>query len=731
MINEANAIFGDATHSYTRATVPLGSFDVRSTALAKLNSGNGNFQTVIENSICFTATGVKSKVHTSPGYADYRGCNAELITPSGRIDLDKLEKAIGTNKGIDAANQRNFITALKTANTNDSHHAILLNMCQSYVNAVFKDHTRQTRDNIGANHYDAKGRAATYLNPGADGNPNRINLAAANDQTELLVKYYRDSHVIAGEVENAGSFGRTTVPLGPPNDTDPSGGDGDRPADYNPANIANADHSNVVYIEWLGPRANTFYYLHVGGRTDADDTWANYLYNVPGLAVNRFVFRWNAGTHNAEADYAAPDEVEWDNPDIIWAYIISYVKLNHLESTLANVHEIVCRTTFYPEAASAEGFSYRKAGLDIYIPEPAYFRGKFDHVLRGEPFGLNKVGIELSFLDQTTAMKDIIMGGLLNYTSLVGLWALYFEYSQHYNQLSVAYAQCIAQYPQLAQPHEQMAFAVGAVTGRDPNTMFEVGIGVTFNFYDYMEGMLTPYVRPSYDGANVDDFNIQGNQLDTVGTLHCPVSPCLLYGKLNGILTGTSHLAPSFEYNAMHPDQVLDFPTVLKLTNAMRLFGRDVTLKQTTGDQSEVTPWSPAHMVGIQPFSIDYSPDYNTQYLVVGSDQRENYGARVPGLIDMMHNGNISFSIDTRSIQFGMAMSGRHSAATVYRRNRSIPQINIKVSAGGMVNAKLAPMAPQNSAGPAQGPQDFGDDQQPQPEIPPAAVAVPPDEDQP
>uniref|UniRef100_A0A2V0RNR3 Major capsid protein n=1 Tax=viral metagenome TaxID=1070528 RepID=A0A2V0RNR3_9ZZZZ len=721
MQNEANAIFGDATSGYTRSAATLGSYDVSSTTVAKLESGNSKFETSINSSVTFTATGINVTLEKAGGYADYRGINTELISTAGRVDIEKLKKVIGTNKGIDAANQRNYIQSLDSANTSDSHHAIILTMLQSYINAAIRDSTEQTRQNIGPG-YDASGRQGTYLNPGGDLGRNTINLGQNAGTTSLLLKDYRDSHVIMSSEDDGPCFKRVSQPIGPPNDLNPSGDGDDRPAEHNPANLGAADHSNVIFIPWLGPKANTFYLLHAAGRQNADGSNANYMYNTPGIAINRFVFRWDNGTHNDAGDYADPDEVDWTQPDTMWAYIIAYVKLNRVEHTLAHVHEIIARTTFYPESASAEGWTYKSAGLNVFIPAPAYFRGKYEPLLKGEPFKLDAVGMELTFLDQTTALKEIMVGGLINYTSLIGLWSIFFEYTLHYNDLNVAYAHCNAQYPMLAEPHSQMAFGVGALTGRDPLTLFEPGIGVTYNMRQYMMGGLYPYVRPSSKTSDLSDFVIEDLRLNTEGVFHCPVSPCLIYGKAADMLTGCAHCTDGFKMSELHADITLDFKDALRLTNAYRLFGRDVTLMQTSGPQEEFTPWSPAHMVGIQPNSIAHDATFNTQYIVVGSSQRENYGARVSGVEDGLHSGKIELSINVTSIKFNMAISARHSAHTIYRKNRPLPNIAIKVVAGGVISAKIAAVPNTKQKPVDAGTQDFGQGEQQQPGIPQQAL---------
>jgi hypothetical protein len=650
------------------------------------------------------------------GFADYRGLNSELLDPNGRPDLEKLKKVIGTNKGIDAANQRNFIQSVDTANTADAHHAIVTNMYQSYLSAAFRDSTVQTRANVGS-YYTAKGRQEVYLNPGDEANRNRISLDQNAGTFFLLNKNYRDSHVIFSNEDGGTTFNRVEVNIGPPNDNDPSAEGDDRPADFTAANFGAADHTNVIYIPWLGPRGNTFYALHAAGRNNAEDQAASYLFNVPGVMVNRYVFRWDNGTHNSQADYSAPADVEWRDPGQIWAYLIAYVKLNRIESQFAIVHEIISRTTFYPEAASAEGATYKSSKLTVTLPAPAYFRGKYEPLLKGEPYKTNANGIDLTFSDQTTALKEVIAAGLLNYTSIMGIWATAFEYTLSYESYSIAYAQVISTYPQLTSPHEQMAFGVGAITGRDPYTMFEAGIGVSWDLQDYMIGGLRPWVRESYPDANVDDFVIDGNRLDTSSTFHLPVSPCLLYGKLNGLLSGISHVTDGFTLDGLHADTTLDYNDALKVTNAYRIFGQNITLQQTSGAQDQFSPWSPTHMIGIQPDSIAFDPTYNTHYILIDSVQRENYGKVITGAVDAMHSGKISFAINTTSIKFGMALSGRHAMATIYRKQRTIPNINIRVVAGGQVPVKLAPM-PRMHNQPVDQNQGFGEDGQPQPQIP-------------
>jgi hypothetical protein len=331
-------------------------------------------------------------------------------------------------------------------------------------------------------------------------------------------------------------------------------------------------------------------------------------------------------------------------------------------------------------------------------------------------------GVELTFLDQTTALKEVMTGGLINYTSLLGLWAVFYEYTLTNRNVDVAYDHCKAEYRQLAEPHAQMAFAVGALTGRDPMTLFEANIGVMYNIGAYMRGGLHPWVRPSTDKADVEGFDIQGQRLNTVGTFHAPVSPSLLYGKVADILTGVAHCTDGFKMTGLYADTVFNYKSALRIANAFRLFGRDVTLKATTGTQGEITPWSPAHMVGIQPDSITHDALYNTEYIVVGSTQRERYGNGISGVVDALHSGTIEFTIMVTSITFGMAISSRHASSTVYRHNHTMPRIDIKVVAGGVIGAKVAPVERPRPEAPLNSEQDFTRQEQPQPEIPQRAM---------
>jgi hypothetical protein len=597
-------------------------------------------------------------------------------------------------------------------------------MYQSYLAASIREGTAQSRANLGDS-YSAAGRQPTYLNPGTAANRNTISLVQNVNDVSYLVKNYRDSHVIMSDDQDGMTFRTVTVAAGPPNGNDPSGDNGDRPANFSAGNLGAADHTHVVYIPWLGAQANTFYYLHVLGRDDGDAHPANFMFNIPGVNLTRFVFRWDAGEHNGPADYAPPNDVGWTSPDTIWSYIIAYVKLNRVESTFAHVHEVMCRTCFYPEAASAEGWTYKKAGLDVYLPEPAYYRGKYEPLLKGEPYSSTAIGVELTFLDQLTAFKEVITGGLINYTSLLGLWATFYEYTLHYQDMNVAYTHCNADYTQLSEPHAQMAFAVGALTGRDPMTMFEPNIGVKFDIRTYMLGGLHSWVRESTTGADVTGFDIQDHRLNTVGSFHAPVSPSLLYGKVASVLTGTAHCTDGFKMADLNADTLFDYESALRIVNAYRLFGIDVTLKETTGEQNEFTPWSPAHTVGIQPNSIAHDARLNTQYIVIGSSQRERYNTRVSDVQDALHSGTIEFSVMVTSIKFKMALSARHAASTIYRKTRNLPRINIKVSAGGTVAAKLEPIERPRPEAPIAGEQDFGHAGQQQPEIPQQAIAGP------
>jgi len=220
----------------------------------------------------------------------------------------------------------------------------------------------------------------------------------------------------------------------------------------------------------------------------------------------------------------------------------------------------------------------------------------------------------------------------------------------------------------------------------------------------------------------VSGFNINGHQLSTVGKFHAPVSPSLFYGKVTDILTGTAHCTDGFKMTGLDLHTAFDYKSALQITNAYRLFGRDVTLKETTGGQREITPWSPAHTVGIQPNSITHDALLNTHYIMVHSRQRESYGTRVSGVIDALHSGTIEFTVTVTSIEFGMAISSRHAASTVYRKNRVLPQINIKVRAGGIVGATIAPVERPRPEAPASGEQDFVEPEQQQPEIPQRAL---------
>jgi hypothetical protein len=718
MLNAATDSKNGFVSKHAEECTVLGAYDLAADLTVRVESGGAVNNATTRGSVTFTATGMSANVETISNYTDARGLDASLLTTEGVLDKAKLKTVVSKGKGVNSAAMQDFYNHIDSMSTSDSSTALVLCMLQSYSLAAVGSATQQVYDNS-KKQYTATGRHPAYLNADGGADRNTIDLANPDGGVKLLVKEYRDTHVRVTATEGGATFSTVDIGYGPPNDTDPSGPDGNRPQTYVAGSVHNADHTNVPVIPWAGPEANTFYLLHFLGRDNAGASPANFLFDVPGVRVDRLAFRWSDGIdHNGAADYAAPGDVPWNDPEWIYARIASYVTTSRCEHDLSTGLELVGRTCFYPEGGTAEGHTYKKYPLHVHVPAPAYIRGKYKELLGGVPYKSNKEAVELIIQDSRTIYRNIVAGGYLNYCSLAGLWGIYWEHTLSHRSKSVATSFAESDNPPMLDPEHQMNYGYGVLFGENQQSRTPGGIGVTYDMRAYIIGGKHSFVVAEPDG-DTEDFHIEGLQLVTTETAHCPVGLLLLYGKVADTFAGFKHLRASISFTGLNADSVLTIEEALSVANIYRLFGFEITFRQTNGGQEAFAPWSAIHSHALQPDSIAFDPKYQTHYIVENEELRVNYGSRTPGLLSAMHNGELTYTVSQHHLRNMMPLSSKVAIATQYRVTRKAATPTIRVIAAGTVaQASQAAAPPRN----APDPQGFGDDGERQVEVPPPAL---------
>ena len=105
----------------------------------------------------------------------------------------------------------------------------------------------------------------------------------------------------------------------------------------------------------------------------------------------------------------------------------------------------------------------------------------------------------------------------------------------------------------------------------------------------------------------------------------------------------------------------------LSAANIYRLFGYEITFRQTNGTQAAFSPWSAVHSHALQPDSFAFDPKYQTHYIVENEELRVNYGSRTPGLLSAMHNGELTYTVSQHHLRNMMPLSSKVAIATQYR----------------------------------------------------------------
>nr|UVG55949.1 putative capsid protein [Poaceae Liege totivirus 16] len=508
-----------------------GRFSIINKSVAHVKMGPNTYTTNLELQTQFQITGTKYGTSHPIATNKYYGYNKRYLDEDGVYDpLRAIDEFSKTVPGL-RLNKVDLTALARTTNATDSHEAYIYVMLVSWYKArMYKD------------------------------------MKGSDDKFVVKQSPYTDSHVgmaIHGQFEEKS----VEVELGPLYDVEVTDiGWETRDADnfWSKPYVLRYTSTNVAQV--------TFYLLHTLG--SAGQSGLNVDIPIPGIDSHEVLLDGVGGLVFGAFN---TDSVPWDKPNIIWLWIMDYVRLNRVEQAFVAALEMLGALSATPMPSYQESALWHKAKTTVNIAKFSPTRARIPSNLVGEPnvYDLNAATITLE--EGMAPQNFMVVSAILNYISWVGMYGLVDNFAMDLSDWRDAF---ISRADELAilGAVEARAALVSFVTGKEIVTCFNNNCFIS---YDLTPMHTTKFI--TVDAVYEDGYD-PVVRLDAVPAY---VSGSLILGAVACDVDSLAHLhsTQTFEVDRYGTATV---PDSIKIASIYRLFGHEVLL---THDKSgEVFP---------------------------------------------------------------------------------------------------------------------------------------------
>lgn len=485
----------------------------------------------------FYAAGLNKEVEIAVGASDYSGINKKFISDAGLYDPGAAIEEFAKNALEKRMVKDGTIGLLEKQTNVDAHEPFIYNMLISWMDAEM------------------------------------YKLNNAKDKKFVLRSFaYKDTHSI-WQKDGADDYIDVERILGPPRDA----------GVYEDVWWQRRDKNNywdrpfVLRYNTSGAGQEEFYLAHVVGRRQA--THANYSFDIEGIDTRLLLIdavTWKYGIP------ATVDNVQWDNPDLLWTYITDYVSVNRLQQQFAACLELMASLAFQPGWSSLEGCYWSHAVKKVVISRFCPTRARIKSNLEGEPYVPSSLPHEMIMDYCKHPTSYMMMGAVMNYAEWLGVYAMVRAEAKAIMTTKNCYVSTTENLQVLRTPVGKAA-AASIVFGQEVTSVMNESAAV--------------YIDPSpmYYADIIQPTKILEPLKHDIGDVakdvFAPVSGALLLGMVSEQMDELSHLTPVQNLKITQDPDLYDDRQVMRVSNMYRLFGHDVVLSRFDNGEM-IKPWA-------------------------------------------------------------------------------------------------------------------------------------------
>ncbi|QGA70770.1 capsid protein [Trichoderma koningiopsis totivirus 1] len=533
------------------------------------------FQADLSLSTDFQIAGRTKYVRHLGTHTDYSGFNRKFITDSGAYDpvsaLEEFSKT-NTDRAMLKPDALGFIHKHSQA---DSHEAFLYNMLISWY------------------------KAKLYVdNNGED------------DIFKVRTSPYRDSHCII-PLDQAFQDHEYEIEVGYPVGID-------RMQSASWALRIRENYWTRPYVLHYNASTlpqETFYLVHTLGRTEVSAL--NFDVTIPSLDTRDLLLDPINGNTFLPDDF---EQIPWTQPDVLWQWIIDYVRLNRLEQPFAAAFETFGAMTYHPLPSTAEACSWNKAQLVVTLGKFSPTRARNRANMEGEPYKPYALADEFMVNEVESPAKFITSSALCNYYMWYGIYTLIHNEARSRSAWRTAFTS-VSEELQVLTSAAARAAAISAVTGREFSSCMTDGCAMLVDL-----SVMGSYTQIN----NVRDLQSAELRPIPINAVYAPVSGSLVLGTMVNDFETTSHLTSNYTLDMKHAHTPSPELTQLaKAATIYRLFGHDLAITNlVTGVQFET--WAAVRECIPDVSFIDFDPMQPKHYRIDASVSREGRSHILP-----------------------------------------------------------------------------------------------------
>jgi len=617
----------DISRDYN-AAVKHGRFSLLNTSFATLTAAGVSSHANLELRADFCMAGRNKRLEIVDNFTNFTGINRKYITDSGYFDaglaLEEFAR-LSTEKRVV---KEDTLSIISKQIMNDSHELYLYNMLTTWLHAHL--YTSQRGE---------------------------------NNKLQYKTVPYEDAHIVLPVDGDKLAEHTYTFDLGLP--CIESAYRGSAPDYRNAENYFSKPY--VLKYNGASDKQEAFYIIHIYGRNRVSSL--NYDHCLPGLNPDLVLLdpiNTSRTTPHVDFDNVIP----YDQPDLIFSWILDYVKLNRVEQHFGSALELIASAAAHPMPSSAEACAWVKAQLVSVLPAFSPTRARIKCALTGEPYYPEAASAELHFSDIASMKSFLQRGAITNYLMWYGLYVLTFEDArtvEHWRAMFAANTDNL--FPTMTPGARAMC--VSNLIGQEVPTLFGPGCGFYIDSSPLRE--VTSLTGRAKDG----DFP---GGVVPINAVYAPVSGALFIGALSGNSIPVQHLKAiqSMVFNDFY---YLAGDIALQLANAYRLFGYELTLEDPSS-KLRYRPWAPVEQLIIEPASVIFDPMAPDIVKVISSQVRAGRSIPLPPVNNLLRLGNAKLVISKPNIKMNEWRSRKTESAPMVVVNRKAAPVEFKIKSG-------------------------------------------------
>ncbi|AFH09413.1 capsid protein [Xanthophyllomyces dendrorhous virus L1B] len=503
-------------------TLGDGRFTMVNKTRAVMELGGVKYASNLELATHFQVAKAKFDVIKPVARSNFYGYNKKFIDESGVYDpLRAIDEYSRTVPGMRLG--RDDLRALSlTDNKTDSQEAYIYNMLVSWLKA-------------------------------------RLYVDMKGSDNKFTVKYssFKDTHV-GYDINDSYGIESVEVNLGPPNPT----GEAAISLEFRDTNNFWSKPYVLKYSN-NSMEQGSFYLAHVLGSNGTSGLSADI--QIDALDFNELLLdpvgSFPTGAFNIFADF-------WAKPNVIWLWIMDYVRLNRVEQEFASAFELLGALATQPLPSYHESILWSKSRTVVNMSKFSPTRARVPANLTGEPNVHDLNAQQFTFDEEKSPAGFITASAVLNYAFWIGIYGMVSNFAEDCSDWTDAFISSDAELGILSTVEARPAM-ISLVTGKETNSCFSNNCFLTYDLsgmYGVKQLIVDEKIDPNHPGVILFD------------TVPAFVSGSLLMGAVATDYPVLKHLEPH-QHIKVERDGLLGAREAAMLANSYRLFGNDVIIE--------------------------------------------------------------------------------------------------------------------------------------------------------